>query len=693
MNINPRLFILAILPITCAIAATPVLTYATYFGTSMEQATAMAVAPTGELVLVGSTTSQTLPGTSQVYQSTRSFGFPFNKDVFIAKFDATGRQLLWATFLGGDTNDEPTGVAVDQSGNVLVTGTSNSTNFPSTSTLNCSSSSFAVSPQKCTVSPSPSPQTAAAATFLAKISSDGRQLLSSITFPTSQAFSHASFVNLILDSQNGVFAILQAAQGTYLMHFASGGNLIFGSYLPGFDNNYTALSLASDSSGNCYVAGSTLSAGLTTTPNALQAAYSNSGLASNSGDVHNGYLMELDVTGSKVLYGTYFGPKYFSTLMTGMTLVNNALYITGGTTASTLGATAGAYLTAAPNQSQAGQSGYLMKLIPGAPAPSSLTYLGTPGRQVAVTDIARVLTYDGFIELNPSSLALLNAEPAADYLNFAVTPQATWIAGNCMGTFPCPTGLPSADAYQATGDTAFLFQFMDQITAVTTVVNAASLQNGPLAPGQLATVFGTLLGPPVGAGGQFTGGAFGTSAGGTQAFFDGIPAPIFYAQSGQVNLSIPCALAGHTATQLIVKYNGVSSSPLSVPLTISAPGIFTVNGSGIGPAAAFNQDFSLNTAANPALRGSAVVVFATGLPGPACSDGQILPAANSIAVTGGIDNKGAQALYAGQAPTSVSGLQQVNLVVPADSAVGPSIYLVLAADNQFSRAGVTIAVK
>ena len=52
----------------------------------------------------------------------KAVGFPNNQNVYIAKFNPTGKVLLWATFLGGDQDDQPTSVAVDAGGNVYVVG-------------------------------------------------------------------------------------------------------------------------------------------------------------------------------------------------------------------------------------------------------------------------------------------------------------------------------------------------------------------------------------------------------------------------------------------------------------------------------------------------------------------------------------------------------------------------------------------
>jgi hypothetical protein len=55
----------------------------------------------------------------------------WDADVFVTKFNAAGNALVYSTYLGGEGNDEGKGIAVDSSGNVYVTGYTESRNFPS----------------------------------------------------------------------------------------------------------------------------------------------------------------------------------------------------------------------------------------------------------------------------------------------------------------------------------------------------------------------------------------------------------------------------------------------------------------------------------------------------------------------------------------------------------------------------------
>jgi uncharacterized protein (TIGR03437 family) len=185
------------------------------------------------------------------------------------------------------------------------------------------------------------------------------------------------------------------------------------------------------------------------------------------------------------------------------------------------------------------------------------------------------------------------------------------------------------------------------------------------------------------------------SNGGTQVLFDGaIAAPLLYTGATQVNTVIPSAVAGHSSTQVVVTYQGAQSAPVTLTLSAAAPGIFTANGSGTGQAATVNQDGSLNGPANPAAGGSAVVFYATGIgiTSP-CVDGQTYQSNFPMAtlnVIAGVAKEGAQVLYA--APYLVSGVAQINIVVPSDAPTG-ALPLTLLVNGEFSPPGVTIAVK
>jgi uncharacterized protein (TIGR03437 family) len=199
-----------------------------------------------------------------------------------------------------------------------------------------------------------------------------------------------------------------------------------------------------------------------------------------------------------------------------------------------------------------------------------------------------------------------------------------------------------------------------------TAVSAASLLGGAVAPGEIVTIYGSGIGPVQGVPGVFNAsGLLSNLLGGTEVRFDGVPAPIFYAQAGQVNAQAPYTITGQMTSHLEVLYQGQTAGAADVPVAASAPAIFPT---------VLNPDGSLNGVSNPAPQGSILTFFATGegmtnganVTGQAASPPfpqPILPVSLTI---GGAS---AQVFYAGEAPGLV-GMLQVNAAIPAGTPSG-----------------------
>jgi hypothetical protein len=107
----------------------PVLTYSTYLGgTADEFAIWSDIDRAGNFYVAGVTSSLDFPTTSGTYQP-QSRG---NDDVFVTKVNPSGSGLVWSTYLGGESFDVAIGLDVDRAGNVVVTGPTGSTDFPTT---------------------------------------------------------------------------------------------------------------------------------------------------------------------------------------------------------------------------------------------------------------------------------------------------------------------------------------------------------------------------------------------------------------------------------------------------------------------------------------------------------------------------------------------------------------------------------
>lgn len=235
--------------------------------------------------------------------------------------------------------------------------------------------------------------------------------------------------------------------------------------------------------------------------------------------------------------------------------------------------------------------------------------------------------------------------------------------------------------------------------AISAIVNAASYTQGGVSPGEIVTIFGSGMGPDALVPLALTtdGSALTTSLAGTQVLFDGVPAPMIYTSAGQVSAIVPYEVAGAQSTRATVTYQGEPSAAMTLAVTASAPGIFSIDSSGSGPGAILNQDYSVNSAANPAARGSVVMIYATGegQTQPAGRDGVITgatlatPALGVSAEIGGVP---ATVLYAGSAPGLVAGVLQVNVVLPDGVGVGV-VPVVVTVGGVTSQGSVTVAVK
>jgi uncharacterized protein (TIGR03437 family) len=167
-----------------------------------------------------------------------------------------------------------------------------------------------------------------------------------------------------------------------------------------------------------------------------------------------------------------------------------------------------------------------------------------------------------------------------------------------------------------------------QAPAVRAVANAADGTILTVSPGSLASVFGSRFG------------------GSTVAVtFDGLPARVLFVNDTQVNVQVPAALQGKTSARIIVSSDGNASAPYQVDVVNAAPAIF--------PGAVLNQDFAVNTEAQPATSGSVLQIFGTGLPATGVITARVHDRVISVLE------------YAGDAP-GLPGVQQVNVRIPAD---------------------------
>ena len=230
------------------------------------------------------------------------------------------------------------------------------------------------------------------------------------------------------------------------------------------------------------------------------------------------------------------------------------------------------------------------------------------------------------------------------------------------------------------------------------VVNSASNLGGNVAPGEIVVIYGSELGPPKLVGAELTSsGRLSTNVAGTQVLFNNVAAPLIYVRSDQVAAIVPNAVAGQPAAKVQVQYQNRSSPSFSIPVSQTAPGIFTLDQTGRGQGAMLNQDNTINGRLSPAPQGSIVVLWATGQ-GPSDPDWAedrlaaepLAKPANSVKVT--IGGQAGEILYAGAAP-GLAAVMQVNVRVPTGIKTGSAVPIVLTVGNASSQPGVTLAVQ
>ncbi len=210
------------------------------------------------------------------------------------------------------------------------------------------------------------------------------------------------------------------------------------------------------------------------------------------------------------------------------------------------------------------------------------------------------------------------------------------------------------------------------------VVHGASMLAGPIAPGQIVTIFA----------------ARGLAE--SKVLFDGAPAPVFFARDDQINLQAPYRIGARKVTDVEVLDSSGVRGRATVPVAVAAPGLFTLAG-GRGQVVAVDEAGGLISAANPALRGSVVVLYATG-------EGRVSPPAEEgrpaqpplprpvLPVGVSVGDYAAEVLFAGAAP-GFAGLMQVNVRLPGGFLAAGSHPITLSVGGFVSQPGVMIALR
>jgi uncharacterized protein (TIGR03437 family) len=172
--------------------------------------------------------------------------------------------------------------------------------------------------------------------------------------------------------------------------------------------------------------------------------------------------------------------------------------------------------------------------------------------------------------------------------------------------------------------------------------------------------------------------------------FNGVASPLLYAQSNQVNAVVPFEIAGRDTAEVQIVHNMERTGTATVSVVAAQPGVFQ--------GTVFNEDGTVNSASNPAAKGSVIRIFATGagqtnppsVTGTMAADDSIRPRLRVEALIGGI---GAERVNASIARGAFPGILQVVARVPMSAPSGPDVLLELAVGEAVSPPTATVAIR
>jgi uncharacterized protein (TIGR03437 family) len=641
----------------------------------------MAVDPAGNIWLTGHTTVPgSVPVTPDAMQpaliasTCGSFKVPPGifipvtcGDAFVIKLDPSGTRVLYATYLGGHGDDGGLAITVDRAGSVYVTGYTGSADFPiSSGVLQSKNAGPPVVAQFTSGSLSPGGDI-----FVTKLNPEGSLAYSTFLggsgndTPAGIRVDEAGFVYVAGLTGSADFPLTPSPLsnvpvGTFGGGFIAkispdGSALSFSTYFPASING-----LAIDSSGSTYVTGST---------NGLLAATAGAAQVKIGGGT-DGFVSKVDPSGKRLVYSTYLGGSSYDYGVAIAVDSHGAAWVGGASWSDNF-----------PSNGSGGGA-FLLKIAPDGGAIETGTSLGQS--TLSVTDFVAVDQQDN-----------VYSSGIADPADFHPTPNAA-LAQPCNpsgGRFLLelsPAGSPLYSSFLRRSGIAavtapsrvLMFVGRDAPVAALDLsaspalnfqcpVNGASFSSGQITAGEVLSFFGQGLGPQTGVIAQpDPSGHIPASLAGVEVRFNGIPAPVLYAQAGQVNVVAPLALQGFAA-MIELTYNGQSAAPLDVSLPYARPGLFAV----------LNQDGGLNSPSNPARPDSTLQVFATGLCldfAARVSDGEIAPIPPPL-----ISLKRAPevlfagtpgtVVWAGAAPGLIIGVIQVNVQVPESILSGSAL--------------------
>jgi uncharacterized protein (TIGR03437 family) len=628
-------------------------------------------------------------------------------DSGIVKADTSG-NVLWATLLGGPTNDSGTALALDAAGNVYITGSTDG-QFPTTPGAAYGSNG---------------------AVFAAKVSADGSRIVYATYLPI------ASSTVMVVDAAGNAYVAGNTGTGhTVVLKLSPDGSAVLYNVVLAGSGKESPTAIALDQSGNLLLAGQTTSQDFPVTPNAPQPLLKGT---------QNNFLVKLDPAGN-IRMSTYLGGSGVDSPTALAVDGAGNIDITGATSSLDFPTTPGTFQPSpiVPAWNNSSPAGFVAQLTPDGtalnwasyvmssdiPASTDALYVGIGVRAMTVTPAGDIyiagLTGPGFPVTSSAPVACFQGSSRTNGFLAHLNSKGSLLNATYVGSSE-PDGLNLiGPVAPLAGNGALVFWHGSGPNSLSTlqfgsngwtapaclsesVLNAATLSSGNgIAPGEIITLTGLGIGPDTGASSQpDSQGNVPTLLAGVQVLFDGVPAPVLYAQSRQINAIAPAGLKINGTTNVSVRYNSQQFGPVSVPVTFGNPGVFRLQVGQSAQAVALNQDGTLNGPSNPAARGSFVAMWGTGygLPDPACSIGG-LNQPRAVPLRAGVSalmftGRSFKADYAGSAPTLLCGVVQINFQVPMEAPSGDFFFQTwiqfedaLSLSQYQPRIGTTISVK
>lgn len=655
------------------------LIYATYLGgKDYDTALSIAVDSSGSAIVAGLTSSANFPVTAGAFKTSLPSGG--QSTIFIAKLNATGSALDFATYFGG-SGDSVRSVALDAAGNIYFTGEAHSADFPITAGA--------------------LGQGASGGVFAAKLSADGSSLLFSsilggISNDAGTAIAVGAAGNAYLtgytSSTNfpvtaGAFQTHSSADLTVFVAKvnADASAFLYSTLLGGSSANTPGGRIVVNAAGEVSLTGWTQATDFPVTELAFQKTLAG---------VQNAFLTKFNPTLSALVFSTYFGgtqAEYGEGLVED---VSGNLWVAGSTNSTDFPIT-----TPELTRAFAGSPCLFRGATPFGNPPLSGSCLDT---FTAKFDPAGNLLYSSTLSgsnlemtsdltVDPSSVVTVVGSTRSD--DFPVTIdafQSKRFPATCthsaspssFDTQPCEDGFMAR-----VGGTPVSVPSVPFV-----IVNRAGYLPSAIAPNEIVSLFGPGIGPDAAAGPTIDRpGSVSRELGGFRLLFDGMPAPLLYLSRHQINAIVPNIVVKDSVT-VAIEHNGSVVASTTVHAAAFSPGI-PLQGDGLrGQAALVNEDGTLNSPSHPAKPFSIATLYVFGV-NPSGKAGQIADSATPltdvpIVVVG---NNVPDIKYAGPSPGQVSALTQINFVVPELFKATQEVYVVIG--NVSSPFGALITIQ